>query len=649
MQPPALRRQLYLPNPANEKIQICVDGCPGGSTGTCSGNLTRNYLIVDGKEINAGSGSATLGALGALAGLQMPGPDKYERENTCVEKGDCSNAKADMLEETCVKHGRCLNGTVGVNASALDPSPNDDWESRHCLYDQITLEETGYTFEPFEWTAYSWKHNEDDGLFICKPKEMANPDDAWGADDAYPPADFVTANLKGWIDIDNGPCWLPVFPARDVLFRCVPTMLEDMVNPDKLGETAQGQQAVQYMVDIKEYWRVIPFGAIVAVVVAFGWIIFLSKFAGFLIWTSVYGIEILLPCISAACWWQLGVIETRSCKATLLDEAGAALDATLGVLCGAADIAMSPEIYDYEGEALANCANASCALGGACNPGDGEDCTYTSGIFVEIPPEMVEKMAEANDSEAYTYNVAVGSLVAWAVLGIIFIVFSGRIHIAIGVIEEASDAFLDIPTVVFFPVAVLIVSIPISAFCCFACFLLMSLRSVDPATGAMTYCLDENVAEKAFPGHGDPDCLILRGMIASQIFGWLWTVQVRRQRLGQWSLVCLSRLDSTLNRSGSRASSTRPSPALSRGGTSRPPWTATTTAARPRTSRTSSCRTASSGRCGTTSARWRWARSSRPSSSRSSTSRSTPSRRSRRSRRRTRCGYNAAGRPVAQG
>lgn len=134
-------------------------------------------------------------------------------------------------------------------------------------------------------------------------------------------------------------------------------------------------------------------------------------------------------------------------------------------------------------------------------------------------------MAKANDSEAYTYNVAVGSLIAWAVLGVIFIVFSGRIHIAIGVIEEASDAFLDIPTAVLFPVFLLIISIPISMFCCFACFMLMSLRSVDPATGAMTYCLDPAVAEIAYPGVGDPDCVILKGMLFAQVFGWLWTVQ----------------------------------------------------------------------------------------------------------------------------
>jgi|EP01046_Picozoa_sp_COSAG06_P024451 hypothetical protein len=506
--------QLYLPNPANDKIQICVDGCPGGSTGTCTGNETRNYMIVDGREIDTGSAGATMGALSALAGLQLPGPDKYEREGTCVEMGDCSNGDADVLQTDCTKVGRCLNGTDVMFESL---------EQRKCQYNTITLAETGYTFEPFEWTGYDWAHNEDDGLFICLPKEMAAAPD----DPTYPPTDFLEANIKGWLGAD-GPCWMPVFPSKDVLFRCVPLMLKDMVNPEKLGETAQGQQVVQFMTDVKKYWKVIPLGACVAVLIAFAWIVFLSKFAGLLIWSSVYGIEILLPLISGACWWQLGFVDTRLCKATAVDAVGTPLDATLGALCAAADISMSPELYSYAGTAEANCQAASCllaeTLGETCEY-EQDACTYTSGIYMEIPPEMQEEMAKANTSEEYTYNVAVGSLIVWAVLGVIFIIFSGRIHIAIGVIEEASDAFLDIPTVVLFPIIVLLISIPVSAFCCFACFMLMSLRSVDPATGAMTYCLDPTVAEIAYPGQGDPDCVILKGMMFAQVFGWLWTVQ----------------------------------------------------------------------------------------------------------------------------
>lgn len=130
-------------------------------------------------------------------------------------------------------------------------------------YNTITLQETGYSFEPFEWTAYSWAHNEDEGLFVCMPKEMAGAP----SDPAYPPTDFFQANVKGWVSAD-GPCWLPVFPCKDVLFRCVPLLLQDLANPDKLKETAQGQQAVQFLTDVKKFWKVIPVGAGASVVIA---------------------------------------------------------------------------------------------------------------------------------------------------------------------------------------------------------------------------------------------------------------------------------------------------------------------------------------------------------------------------------------------
>jgi hypothetical protein len=172
-------------------------------------------------------------------------------------------------------------------------------------------------------------------------------------------------------------------------------------------------------------------------------------------------------------------VDTRGCKATALDDLGVPVDEVLGKLCASAVLSMQPQVYNYEGDALANCQAASCLLAdsyaAACGEAttqelcdavvDGlavtlcdfdatsavctakqtctytaDDCTYTSGLYVDIPPEMQEEMAKANTSEEYTYNVAVGSLIVWAVLGVIFIVFSGRIHIAIGVIEEASDA-----------------------------------------------------------------------------------------------------------------------------------------------------------------------------------------------------------------
>ena len=382
--------QLYLPNPANKKIQICVNGCPGGSTGTCSGNLTRNYLVVDGRSINAGAAGAALGTLGTLAGMKLPGPDGYDRHDSCVEKGDCSNGEADVLETYCTNLGRCLNGTEVVSESL---------EKKQCNYNTL-LEPTGHTFEAFTWTPYDWTHNKDQSLFVCMPKEMPSAP----TDPAYPPADFMTANLKGWISA-NGPCFMPAFASKDILFRCVPLMLKDMMSKDKLSQTAKGQEVVQFMSDIKKYWKIIPLGAMVSVLIAFAWIIFLSKFAGLVIWGSVYGIEIILPLVSLFCWWKLGVVDTRSCKAAALDANGDPLDPTLGSLCLSAHISMSPKSYDYTGDALANCQAVACGastVAGVPCPYPPGSCVYTPGMYVDIPPEMLHEMDKAHSSKAHT-------------------------------------------------------------------------------------------------------------------------------------------------------------------------------------------------------------------------------------------------------
>jgi hypothetical protein len=73
------------------------------------------------------------------------------------------------------------------------------------------------------------------------------------------------------------------------------------------------------------------------------------------------------------------------------------------------------------------------------------------------------------------------------------------------VIEEASDAFLDVPGVVFFPLFTLLFSLPVTVYCLIATLLLISLREVDPNTGMFVYSQE------------------LREMIFCQLFGWLWT------------------------------------------------------------------------------------------------------------------------------
>ena len=532
---------LYMPTPADETIQICVKGCPGGTTGTCFGNATTDYLVGPGGVPLPGAdlAASAFGSLGAMAGVKLPGPDGYDREADCIAQGDCSTGDLDVAMDDCVLWGKCLyaNGTVN----------NDNMEKRNCLYDQFTLEETGYSFEPNEWTPFTWENNEEEGMFICQPPEMASsPPASMG----YPPKDFMTASIRGWLK-SEGPCWMPVFPAKDILFRCVPSMLKDMMNPDKLGETAQGQQAVQAFMDLQNYWKVIPFGGLVAVLASFAWIVFLSKFAGLVIWASVYGLEILLPCISLACWWQLGLIDTRTCKASALDADGKPVDEALGKLCSMADVGISEETwpdYSYTGQAEINCLAASCMEGpippftlpGEACAYEPDDCTYTSGVYVEIPPEVQAEMDKANTDATMTYNIAVGSLVAWVVLGIIFFIFQNRIRLAIGVIEEASDAFLDIPAVIFLPVIVLVISLPVTIFCTVALVMLSSLRWTDPSTGLPTWCLDPAVLAQAIddgalppqipqdpqpPAVDAPHCLVLQGMLAGTIFGGIWTLQ----------------------------------------------------------------------------------------------------------------------------
>jgi hypothetical protein len=43
---------------------------------------------------------------------------------------------------------------------------------------------------------------------------------------------------------------------------------------------------------------------------AFAWIIFLSKFAGVLIWSTVYGLEVGLPLLGLLCFYQAGMVDS---------------------------------------------------------------------------------------------------------------------------------------------------------------------------------------------------------------------------------------------------------------------------------------------------------------------------------------------------
>ena len=495
--------QLYLPNPADETMQICTQGCPGSSTGTCSGYnralLYHEVVDNDRKAAWARTQSAKA-AVGAAVDPVAGTIPWYKAEANCVLAGDCSDGTdpgvfKDVGVNQCVKYGSCRNVTSGLDVDP--PGTQEYWLSSQRLSCEGTSgSETGCVFTQFEWTPYTWTFDDTGGdLFICRPKEGC--DDVACDHPAYPPTDFVTATKERWVS-QNGPCWMPVFESNEYLYRCIPSILGDHVSTG----AAEGQASVQYMKDLQDYWQIIPFGATLALVTAFAWIIFLGKFAYYLIIGTCIGIEIILPIISGVCFYKLGAIPTRSCVARLSTAASKTVAA-----CLAADISANPEDINFKGVALENCESVGKPVGTDARADALGDCVYAPGLYLAIPPEIQEAMDAANTSDEYTLYVAYGTLVAWVVLGVIFCIFKQRILISIGVIEEASDAFLDVPFAVFLPLGVLAASLPVSAFCCLACFLLLSLRRL-MEDGSLALCLpdDPSIPLSGIEQQYNPDC-----------------------------------------------------------------------------------------------------------------------------------------------
>ena len=546
--------QLYLPNPADETMQICVNGCPGNPAGACTGALFEDgsgvvSLDSSGTAVkyheeavwgplggipselknwrNRQMAATVFGSEETVVDLQVPW---LKSETECVAMGDCndeSGVSVDMYVRLsgCTQLGRCINQTRfvedGYIQKILTASGKDTWQSSEKLTCVGTSgSPTGNRFTPFEWKPYSWEYEEaqSDSLFICMPKQGCPSDKFPGcADDSYPPKSFLEASRKQLIS-QEGPCWLPVLPSEEYLFRCVPTLLMETAESSAVASTdgaADGQVSVQYMKDLQDYWRVIPFGAFMAVLAAFAWIVFLGKFAYYIIVGTCILSPICSLTVSAACFYKLGAIPTRSCVATSPTAAVAVIEACLN-----ADLSHSPEILDYTGFAAENCLSAA----------ENNKCTYTSGLYIEIPPEVQAAMDQANTTTQYTELMAWATLIGAFVLTFIFVIFWDRVMISIGVIEEASDAFLDIPFAVFLPLLVLMASLPVSIFCCFACFLLLSLRRVAD-DGTVLLCLrddDMTIPLADLESPDNPECVfptVLQGMIFAQIFGWLWTVQ----------------------------------------------------------------------------------------------------------------------------
>lgn len=549
--------QLYLPNPADETQQICVAGCPGNTPGKCMGAVfkdSRDELSVDSSgtpfEYHVNLKKAVWNGRHELSLIVPTELTSWQRKQTaadafgvppetvlplqvpwmmseteCIAVGDCneeSGANAGMYVESteCVRRGRCINQTRfledGYTQQVAHRSGANTWGTGEQIACEGTSDlPTGNRFVPFEWSPYVWEYDEsdDDSLFICIPPDGCDPNKHPGCDgDNYPPTTFLEASANGFLSQD-GPCWLPVLPSQEYLFRCVPTLLLETAESSVTGSTgsAEGQVSVQYMKDLQDYWRVIPFGVFMAILVAFAWIIFLGKFAYYIIVGTCILSPVVSLAISVACFYKLGAIPTRSCVAASATATGAVMEA-----CASADLSFNPQVIDYTGIAEQNCLDA------AGNDG----CTYEPGLFVDIPPEVQAAMDEANTTEQYTTIVAWSTLIGAFVLALIFVIFWDRVMISIGVIEEASDAFLDIPFAIFLPLIVLVASLPVSLYCCFACFLLLSLRRI-AEDGAVLWCLpkDDNIPLADLE---QDECIfptILQAMFFAQLFGWLWTVQ----------------------------------------------------------------------------------------------------------------------------
>lgn len=304
--------QLYMPNPADEAQQICAKGCPGSSKGSCEGGLLdgangltgaalkyQDAVTTDQSKSWARTQSAA--ALVGVADVVVDGSVPwYTVEGKCVLSGDCSDGTnkgllLDVAANECSLFGACTNTTTGL---PVDPPPGQTyWQTNQQLTcEGTTLFPTGCALTAYEWSPYTWKFDEtDQDLYICMPKEGCTDVACQHPD--YPPADFMTASRNRWVS-QNGPCWMPVLPSEEYLYRCVPTMLADMAGAGQNSDgKAEGQVSVQYMKDLQDYWQIIPFGAFVALVSAFAWIIFLGKVAYYLIIGTCIGVELALPLI----------------------------------------------------------------------------------------------------------------------------------------------------------------------------------------------------------------------------------------------------------------------------------------------------------------------------------------------------------------
>lgn len=521
--------RLYFPNPTDDSQQICVKECPGATKGSCRGALmdSSGSPVMYG-ELPPSTTRARLWQT-TMSSIDTAGPGVipwYSSEEDCAHHGDCSAlgndiSLHDVAADECTRLGICRNGTVATtNPDYLDGmSPLLFTSSQEPLCD--------HTFEPLVWTSYRWAipPQPDEDLFVCTPKEGCM--DPSCASDSYPPSNFLEAQLNGFIS-QRGPCWMPVLSTEEYLLRCIPDIVTDASSDLR---TSGAIESAQYMQEMKDYWPLIPVGAGVAFVASFMWIFLIGKIVYWLVVGTVSMVLVVLPFISLKCFYNMGVVVTKSCDA--LSDAPIVNSTSEVEFCTLTDLhsvnawgsvtidGLTDEefvaSYDYNGRPYPNCA----AVGDCVVP-----CTCTG---FDLPPELRQAVDKIYTSQALLPYIGYGSLIAWVALGLIACVYYDRILISIGVIEEATDAILDIPSTAFLPVVVLLSSLPVSAFACVACVLLLSLRRVTE-DGSLQFCLTEVGIPEQMSQWEDGRCesgklTTLHGMFFSQVFAWIWIVQ----------------------------------------------------------------------------------------------------------------------------
>ena len=240
----------YFPNPANEKMSVCVPFCPGSFPGRCLGNASRDYYaeaynkaskaiksktssllssaasklnsalkncskcssISNGLGINTSKlsslNSSIQGSIQSkkvkkpglkkdqsvlksafenMCNKRMPGPHGSCALESCNLAGDClAMNKVGVSEAMCTTFGECKSSTK--------------------LTTNVGQNECNGTWTANTWTKYKWQPNEDKP-FICKQRPLGPKGDDGKVHKDYPPKDMTVAMKNNWIS-GEGPCWM---------------------------------------------------------------------------------------------------------------------------------------------------------------------------------------------------------------------------------------------------------------------------------------------------------------------------------------------------------------------------------------------------------------------------------------------------------